>query len=110
MPPGVYPIWNAASGPYANNRLGELGGYLEGDAEVSSDDLEIDLHDDVERAAGTGLTGHSSQRFTPTELGPLETEATVVQLRLVIASAEMIASTPPRVAESTAPVRPAARP
>jgi hypothetical protein len=65
--------------------------------------------DDVVRAAGTGLTGHSTQRFTPTTLGPLEREATVIQLRLVIASAEAIDAAGAPV-ESTPPVRPAARP
>ena len=65
--------------------------------------------DDVERAAGTGLTGHSSQRFTPTHLGPLEREATVIQLRLVIASVEAIDSARESL-EATPPVRPAARP
>ncbi|HEY2375650.1 MAG TPA: hypothetical protein VGH98_06705 [Gemmatimonadaceae bacterium] len=65
--------------------------------------------EDVERAAGTGLTGHSSQRFTPTQLGPLEHEATVLQLRLVIATAEAIDAARSPV-ESIAPVRPAARP
>ena len=65
--------------------------------------------DDVERAAGTGLTGHSTQRFTPTHLGPLEREATVIQLRLVIATAEAIDAAREPV-ESTPPVRPAARP
>lgn len=112
MPPGVYPIWNAASRPFdkqsGNNRLSEAGGYFEHDADLSSDDL--DLGDDIERAAGTGLTGHSSQRFTPTELGPLEGEATAIALRLVIASPEVIRSTQPYTEESTAPLRPAARP
>jgi hypothetical protein len=65
--------------------------------------------DDVERAAGTGLTGHSTQRFTPTHLGPLEREATVIQLRLVIASSEAIDAAREST-EATAPVRPAARP
>ncbi|HKW47117.1 MAG TPA: hypothetical protein VJN70_06715 [Gemmatimonadaceae bacterium] len=65
--------------------------------------------DDVERAAGTGLTGHSSQRFAPTHLGPLEREATVIQLRLVIATVEAIDSARETV-ESMPPVRPAARP
>jgi len=114
MPPGVYPIWNAASRPYdgqgGSNRVGELGGYFDRDAEGSSDALDVDLDEDVERAAGTGLTGHSSQRFTPTELGPLESEATIVRLRLVIASVEVIASAQPYHAESPAPARPAARP
>jgi hypothetical protein len=66
--------------------------------------------DEPERAAGTGLTGHSSQRFTPTQLGALEQEATVIQLRLVIASVEAIATAHPLVNEPSAPPRPAARP
>lgn len=75
------------------------------------DDLELNaptVHD-VERAAGTGLTGHSSQRFTPIQLGPLEREATVLQLRLVIASVEAIDAARDMV-EPTPPARPAARP
>jgi len=76
------------------------------------DDLGLDdtsLHD-VERAAGTGLTGHSSQRFIPTKLGPLEREATVIQLRLVIASVDAIQAASSLVEEQRAPERPAARP
>jgi hypothetical protein len=69
-----------------------------------------DALDDAERAAGTGLTGHSEQRFTPTRLGPLESEATVIQLRLVIASAETIQAEPSRADEHPSPARPAARP
>ena len=65
--------------------------------------------DDAERAAGTGLTGHSAQRFTPTHLGSLEREATLIQLRLVIASAEAIAAARQPL-ESESPARPAARP
>jgi hypothetical protein len=63
----------------------------------------------IEGAAGTGLTGHSDQRFTPMALGPLETEATVIQLRLVIGSESAIAETPVAPREQ-APARPAARP
>ena len=66
--------------------------------------------DDAERAAGTGLTGHSAQRFTATKLGPLESEATVITLRLVIATEEAIRSAPPLTEERTPPERPAARP
>ncbi len=73
-------------------------------------DLDADPLDDAERAAGTGLTGQSEQRFTPTKLGPLESEATVIQLRLVIASAETILATPSRADEQASPARPAARP
>jgi hypothetical protein len=70
-----------------------------------------DSDDAIERAAGTGLTGHSDQQFVPVSLGPLEAEATVIQLRLVIGSDEAIAADVPRplVADET-PSRPAARP
>lgn len=66
---------------------------------------------DVERAAGTGLTGRSAQQFEPIALGPLEEEATTITLRLVIGSEEALAEEPlrPRV-ESDVPPRPAARP
>lgn len=65
----------------------------------------------VEGAAGTGLTGHSAQEFEPFQLGPLEDEATVIQLRLVIGSEAAIAEAPARpLPERHAPPRPAARP
>jgi len=68
--------------------------------------------DDVERAAGTGLTGHSDQHFTPFALGPLETEATTIRLRLVIGTEEALAESdaPRPLAGRLAPARPAARP
>lgn len=67
--------------------------------------------DAVEGAAGTGLTGHSDQRFVPVSLGPLEAEATVIQLRLVIGSDDALAADVPRpLASNEAPARPAARP
>jgi hypothetical protein len=65
---------------------------------------------DIERAAGTGLTGHSEQRFRATEIGPLENEATVIQLRLVIGSEEAMEEVRPVRDSSTAPARPAPRP
>lgn len=71
-------------------------------------DLGVDA--DVERAAGTGLTGHSSQEFVPVTLGTLEKEATVIQLRIVIATIEAIQSADAFVDDSAAPARPAARP
>ena len=71
---------------------------------------ERGLHPDIERAAGSGLTGHSDQRFRAVELGPLEKEATVIQLRLVIGSAEAIAEARPVPERSQSPARPAARP
>jgi hypothetical protein len=78
--------------------------------EPSASPVEEPSLEDVERAAGTGLTGHSSQRFTPTQLGPLESEATVIRLRLVIASAEAIDAARSLVDQPSVPQRPAARP
>lgn len=67
--------------------------------------------DVMERAAGTGLTGHSDQTFVPIHVGPLEDEATVLQLRLVIGTEEAIAAEPARpLGTRQAPARPAARP
>jgi hypothetical protein len=64
-----------------------------------------------ERAAGTGLTGHSDQRFVPIHLGPLESQATVIELRLVIGSEEALMDGAPRpLFERETPARPAARP
>ena len=66
---------------------------------------------EIERAAGTGLTGRSDQEFVPMSLGPLEAEATVIQLRLVIGSEAAIADEPTRpLVEHQTPARPAARP
>lgn len=65
---------------------------------------------DIERAAGTGLTGHSDQQFVPATLGPLEDEATMIQLRLVIGTEAAIAEAPAVTIEDPAPARPAARP
>jgi hypothetical protein len=71
-----------------------------------------DLDDSsIERAAGTGLTGHSDQRFVPIALGPLETEATLITLRLVIGSEESLSAPRPLHADDAQlPARPAARP
>ena len=64
-----------------------------------------------ERAAGTGLTGHSDQRFVPIHLGPLEPQATVIELRLVIGTEEALMDDAPRpLTGRETPARPAARP
>jgi len=69
------------------------------------------VEQDIEGAAGTGLSGHSDQEFVPIQLGPLETEATVITLRIVIGSEEALADESPRPLHSQrAPERPAARP
>ena len=65
---------------------------------------------DIERAAGTGLTGHSAQQFRAVEIGTLETEDTVIKLRLVIGTEEAInEASHPRESRAS-PARPAARP
>lgn len=69
-----------------------------------------DTGSSIERAAGTGLTGHSDQQFEATYLGPLESEATKIRLRLVIGSEAAIADGPSRTVERAAPERPVARP
>jgi tetrahydromethanopterin S-methyltransferase subunit D len=66
---------------------------------------------EIERAAGTGLTGHSDQEFVPMSLGPLEADATLVQLRIVIGTESAIVDEPARpLVERQTPARPAARP
>jgi len=85
-------------------------------AEPSYDDADSfgspAFGDQIERAAGTGLTGSSNQDFVPTHVGPLETEATVIQLRIVIGTADVFSAPRPLPddAAHTAPARPAARP
>jgi hypothetical protein len=64
----------------------------------------------VERAAGTGLTGRSHQRFEPVFVGTLEHETTVLQLRLVIGTDEAFSAARPLRQTDNTPARPAARP
>ena len=61
---------------------------------------------DVQGAAGTGLTGHSSQTFHPVEVGPLEAEATWVRLRIVIGRPEAFDRPRPLPGVSSHPVPP----
>lgn len=70
----------------------------------------VQLPDVIERAAGTGLTGISSQEFVSVPVGALESEATVIQLRLVVGSEEAIGAPRPLPQSDEAPARPAARP
>jgi hypothetical protein len=65
---------------------------------------------DVERAAGTGLTGMSNQEFVPVHVGRLETEATVIRLRLVIGTEETLDAPRSLPEAEPEPARPAARP
>ena len=66
--------------------------------------------DAIDRAAGTGLTGQSSQEFTPVHVGQLESEATVVRLRLVIGTEGALAAPRPLPERDDVPARPAPRP
>lgn len=66
--------------------------------------------DAFERAAGTGLTGNSDQEFVPISVGTLETEATVIRLRLVIGSEESLSAPRPLPEAAATPARPVARP
>ena len=66
--------------------------------------------DAIERAAGTGLTGRSQQEFMSVYVGPLETEATVIQLRLVIGTDDVLTAARPLPGVATTPARPAPRP
>jgi hypothetical protein len=119
LTPDVLAPWTAsASARTPNGNQGNrLGRHLESrpsswlsPTEPSRPSADEPTLDDVERAAGTGLTGHSTQRFAPTQLGVLESEATVIQLRLVISTVEAIDAARSLANEATAPVRPAARP
>jgi hypothetical protein len=64
----------------------------------------------IERAAGTGLTGHSDQRFVVMHLGPLEAEATVIELRLVVGTDSALADDATRTFRPATPARPEPRP
>ena len=67
----------------------------------------------IERAAGTGLTGHSAQEFVSVPVGALESEATVIRMRLVIGTeAALSAPRPLRGSDEldASPMRPPARP
>ena len=66
--------------------------------------------DSIERAAGTGLTGTSNQEFVPVHIGTLESEATVIKLRIVIGTEEALAAARPLPHADDVPARPAARP
>jgi hypothetical protein len=69
-----------------------------------------DTNGSIERAAGTGLTGHSDQRFVVMHLGPLEAEATVIELRLVVGTDSALADDTQRAFRPATPARPEPRP
>jgi hypothetical protein len=123
------PIWNGPEarlrGPLGRGiRHDDLSALLAASAPLADADVPAprslpddtpamdahDLGDAIQRAAGTGLTGQSAQEFTPVHVGTLESEATVIRLRLVIATDEAISAPRPLPASEHAPARPAPRP
>ncbi|HXT16866.1 MAG TPA: hypothetical protein VN706_14600 [Gemmatimonadaceae bacterium] len=73
--------------------------------DVARDDTDL-----IERAAGTGLTGRSMQEFESIAIGPLEAEATVLRLRIVIGTDDAFDASRPLADNDRAPARPPARP
>jgi hypothetical protein len=107
------------SGPASLNRIDALmnaGSPPLAEPDAPAGQEPVDIREDrvgrdaIERAAGTGLTGSSSQEFVPVRVGELETEATVIRLRIVIGTAEALAAPRPLPITNEAPARPAARP
>ena len=116
------PNWNA--GPTRRGGLSDrdtppLGGtgflgspFADDEPEVAGGEPAFSTfdRDAIERAAGTGLTGSSNQEFVPVHVGQLEFEATIIRMRLVIASEEVLAAPRPLPKSDVVPARPAARP
>jgi hypothetical protein len=112
VPPQRWPIappeWNAPANRSPEPGISRVTAYQTRPVDSSRDNRHGERG--IERAAGTGL-GHSDQTFEPISLGPLETEATTISLRIVIGTEDAIAETPVRPLEnSDSPARPAARP
>ena len=117
-PPGWNPLTWEAQAAVPRAALG----MLRRDAVVTSllartvPDVSVDgatpgqASETVERAAGTGLTGSSDQDFVQVSVGALETEATVIRLRLVIGTEEALATPRPLPKAGDVPARPAPRP
>ena len=80
------------------------------DVSVEPRAIPEQVSDAVEGAAGTGLTGRSDQEFVQVSVGALEAEATVIRLRLVIGSEEVLATPRPLPKTADTPARPAPRP
>jgi len=112
-PPGWTPPTWESSAPRApsRGRFGSIRAFLGSHSSVDGVVTpEQPTTDAIERAAGTGLTGRSDQEFVSVSVGTLETEATVIQLRLVIATEQELGAARALPASNAAPARPAARP
>jgi len=118
-PPGWTPLtWQAQDGQAAAPP-GRFARYLDirslmtrkaPSVSVEAPAVPEHVLDAIERAAGTGLTGSSDQEFVRVTVGALESEATVIRLRLVIGSEEALASPRPLPTTDDVPGRPAPRP
>ena len=112
--PMAPPGWNPADAGRINRRRPDISAIASPRSVPPSRPTEHEgdgyAADPIERAAGTGLTGHSSQRFISVYVGPLEQEATVIRLRIVIGSEEAFLAPRPLPDASETPARPAARP
>lgn len=119
--PDIVRRWGLPEGFYPESEPGSIRGSIDalmnaGSSPVAEPDAPADYpdagygRDAIERAAGTGLTGSSMQEFVPVHVGPLETEATVIKLRIVIGTEEALGAARPLPTSNEAPARPAARP
>ena len=111
---GPIPRSRGAMNPFTS-LLARMGEAVTGGSRAVPEQLPGAIEDEttsevVERAAGTGLTGSSSQEFVPVSIGALEPEATVIRLRLVIGSEEALATPRPLPKSNDVPARPAPRP
>ena len=109
------PTWHvdaASAQPPARRRGGFDIRALMAPPSISVDEpaAPAQVPDAIERAAGTGLTGTSTQEFVPVTVGTLESEATVIRLRLVIGSEDAVVAPRPLPESDAAPARPVARP
>jgi hypothetical protein len=104
------PFDKRRSGMSSFTRFTSLLARMAPDVAVESPAIPEQVSDAVERAAGTGLTGSSDQEFVPVSVGALETEATVIRLRLVIGTEEALATPRPLPKTDDVPARPAPRP
>jgi hypothetical protein len=108
------PTWQAAAvgiqGPLRRRGQLDVSALMAPTMPVDAPAAPTQVGDAIERAAGTGLTGSSTQEFVPVHVGTLETEATVIQLRVVIGTDEALLKARPLPDSAGAPARPAARP
>jgi hypothetical protein len=110
------PTWESLGAPSTRSfegvrrRMGDIRAFMAPSTTVNEPTAPEQTSDAIERAAGTGLTGSSDQEFVPVSVGTLETEATVIRLRLVIGSDASLSAPRPLPEADTSPARPAARP